>query len=158
MGRRSRKRTAPPAELRREPVPERAPAAPLSRRARLDDAPKPPWHPFPLNELSILAGMILVVLGVLDVAGRRGVLLGCGFALISVAALELSIREHFAGYRSHSTLLGATCAIVAVLPFFLFTGLPQEALLAGGLAVFAGASLWLRGVFRRRTGGMAFRV
>jgi hypothetical protein len=159
MGRRSRKRTAPPAELRRDPAPERRPPPPsVSRRARLEDAPKPPWHPFPLVELAILAGMVLVVLGVLDVADRRGVLLGCGFALITVAGLELSVREHFAGYRSHSTLLAATCAILAALPFYFWTAVPQEAVLVVGLAAFAAAFLALRGAFRRRTGGVAFRA
>ena len=32
-------------------------------------------------------------------------LIGTGLALGSLAGLELSIREHFAGYRSHTLLL-----------------------------------------------------
>jgi hypothetical protein len=161
VGRRSRKRTAPPSELRAEPsapAPERRPPAPPSRRARLEDAPKPPWYPFPLVELCILGGIVLIVLGFAGATDRRGVFLACGFGLVTVAALELSIREHFAGYRSHSTLLAAVCAILAVLPLFFLTGLPQEILLAVGIGVFAAAFVVLRNAFRRRTGGIGFRV
>src|SRR6185295_1073203 len=127
MGRRSRKRgmtaPAPP------PVVERPrPAAPRPR-ARMADAPKAPWSPFPLTELVVLLAMALIVAGVLTDGGRRGALLGCGFALVSLAGLELAMREHFAGYRSHSTLLAGVSAIVVDAPLFLWTGLPQVALL-----------------------------
>ena len=87
-------------------------------------------------------------------------MLGCGLALVSLAATELSLREHFMGYRSHSSLL-AGCAVVAVLaPLFLLTGLRdhREILLAVGVATFAGAFFALRAAFRRRTGGVAFRA
>jgi hypothetical protein len=124
----------------------------------MDEAPKAPWSPFPLVELCILLGIVLVVWGVVGGGDRRGVLLGCGFALISLAALELAVREHFAGYRSHSTLLAGVAAIVANVPLFFLTDLPQEVLLGVGVAVFAGAFAALRAAFRRRTGGMAFRV
>jgi hypothetical protein len=49
-------------------------------------------------------------------------------------------------------------AIVANVPLFFLTDLPQEVLLGIGVAVFAGAFAALRAAFRRRTGGMAFRV
>ena len=92
-------------------------------------APSAPWSPFPLTELVVLLSLALIVAGVLTDGGRRGALLGCGFALVSLAGLELAVREHFAGYRSHSTLLAAACAIVVDVPLFLWTGLPQVALL-----------------------------
>ena len=168
MGKRSRKRSLPPVAERepREPVVEPAPPPPpartpppgMSRRARLDEAPKAPWSPFPLVELCILAGLVLIVWGFIGGGDRRGALLGCGFALVSLAALELSIREHFAGFRSHSTLLAGAPAIVADVPLFFLTSLPQEVLLGVGLAVFAAAFLALRRAFRKRTGGVAFRA
>ena len=41
-------------------------------------------------------------------------------ALGSLAGLELSVREHFAGYKSHSTVLAGTVAVVAAaLGYFL---------------------------------------
>src|SRR2546423_6777993 len=96
------------------PVAERPRPRPAARgpRARMADAPKAPWSPFPLTELVVLLSMALIVGGVLTDGGRRGVLLGCGFALVSLAGVELALREHFAGYRSHSTLLAGASAIV----------------------------------------------
>src|SRR3954451_21257489 len=114
MGKRSRKRSLPPAAERAaasEPAPpviERPAPIPPTRKARLDEAPKAPWSPFPLVELCILLGLVLVVWGFVGGGGRRRAPLRFGLALVSLAALELSIREHFAGYRSHSTLLAGS--------------------------------------------------
>ncbi|UGS37989.1 hypothetical protein [Capillimicrobium parvum] len=136
----------------------RRPPAPPTRRARLEDAPKAPWSPFPLVELTILFGIVLIVLGFAGVADRRALFLVCGFALVTLAALELSLREHFAGYRSHSTLLAGAAAVVVDVPLFFLTSLPQEVLLIVGVAVFGVAFYGLRSVFRRRTGGIGFRA
>jgi hypothetical protein len=122
------------------------------------DAPKAPWSPFPLTELIVLLAMALIVGGVLTDGGRRGALLGCGFALVSLAGLELALREHFAGYRSHSTLLAAASAIVVDAPLFLWTGLPQIALLAIGGGVFVLVLMRMRRAFRARSGGVGFRA
>ena len=121
-------------------------------------APKAPWSPFPLTELVVLLAMGLIVAGVLTDGGRRGALLGCGFALVSLAGLELAVREHFAGYRSHSTLLGAACAIVVDAPLFLLTDLPQILLLVIGVGVFALVLTRMRRAFRARSGGLGFRA
>ena len=158
MGRRSRKRgltaPAPP------PVVERARPRPASPgpRARMAQAPSAPWSPFPLTELVVLLSLALIVAGVLTDGGRRGVLLACGFALVSLAGLELAVREHFAGYRSHSTLLAAACAIVLDLPLFLWTALPQIALLVIGAVVMLVVLTRLRQAFRARSGGLGFRA
>jgi hypothetical protein len=122
------------------------------------DAPKAPWSPFPLTELVVLLSMALIVGGVLTDGGRRGALLGCGFALVSLAGLELALREHFAGYRSHSTLLAAASAIAVDAPLFLWTDLPQVVLLALGLGVFVLVLTRLRRAFRARSGGIGFRA
>ncbi|HEY0362881.1 MAG TPA: hypothetical protein VGC83_11410 [Solirubrobacteraceae bacterium] len=158
MGRRSRKRgmTAPaPPPVVERPRPRPAAQGP---RARMADAPKAPWSPFPLTELIVLLAMALIVGGVLTDGGRRGALLGCGFALVSLAGLELALREHFAGYRSHSTLLAAASAIVVDAPLFLWTDLPQIALLVIGAGVFVLVLMRLRRAFRARSGGVGFRV
>jgi len=48
---------------------------------------------------------------------------GLGKGLLgSLAGLELSIREHFAGYRSHTTLLAGVAAFVAVVVTFFALG------------------------------------
>ena len=142
------------------PVVERPRPRPAAHgpRARMADAPKAPWSPFPLTELVVLLAMALIVGGVLADGGRRGALLGCGFALVSLAGLELALREHFAGYRSHSTLLAGASAIVVDAPLFLWTDLPQIALLAIGVGVFVVLLMRLRRAFRARSGGVGFRV
>jgi hypothetical protein len=164
VGRRSRKRSvpAPPApEAEPEAALPRAPVRtgrPASYRARLDEAPPAPWAPVPLVELCVLAGLVLIVAGALGVGGRPYLLFGFGVALACLAGLELSIREHFAGYRSHSTVLAGATAVLAVMPLVLLTGLPQTVLLVVAAAVFVAAFLGLRRAFGARSGGVGFRA
>jgi hypothetical protein len=167
MGRRSRKRAseqdAPPAPRvpdDRPVAPAPAPAAPRTAtyKARREDAPQPPWAPFPLTELCILLSIILIAIGFFFADGqRRGVLLGGGFVLVTLAAGELSVREHFAGYRSHSSLLAGICAILAAVPFWL-APIPQEIVLVVGIGAFVLGLFGFRRAFMRRSGGVGFRA
>src|SRR3954464_4818385 len=156
MGRRSRKRPAPPPGERREPPPAaaapRTRAAPMSRRARLEEAPKPPWHPFPLVELCILGGLALMVVGFVKGGNRGGLFAICGIALVGVASLELAVREHFGGYRSHSSLLAAGVGVGCMLVLGLGLQVTSVVAIAAGGGVFLAAFLALRAAFRRRTG------
>src|SRR4051794_26917951 len=159
MGRRSRKRGPTPASRPvQAPAPARRAGRPPDRRARMANAPAAPWSPVPLVELCILLGLVLIVWGFAGGGSREGLLLACGFTLVTLASLELAIREHFAGYRSHSALLAGVCALAAVVPLFFFTALPQVVLLAVGIAVFATAIALLRTAFRARAGGLGFRA
>jgi hypothetical protein len=124
----------------------------------MEEAPKAPWSPFPLTELVTLLSIVLIVAGLLTDGGKRGALLGCGFALVSLAGIELALREHFAGYRSHSTLLAAAAAIAVAAPLYLLTGLPQIVLLVLGVAIFALVFTRLRAAFRARSGGLGMRA
>jgi len=132
------------------------------RRARLDEAPKAPWYPFPLVEIVILIALVMIVLAFVVHGGKRPVLLAAGMSLGSLAAIELSIREHFAGYRSHSALLAGACTVAVETPlFFFFTkppGLAQGVHLAVGVVVFGLAFHLLRRAFQRRAGGIGFRA
>lgn len=176
MGRRSRKRAttppAPPGAPARDdaPVPPRdtgparpAPAAPpaaprtATYKSRREDAPQPAWAPFPLTELCILLAIVLIGLGFFAHGERRAVLLGGGFALVTLASGELAVREHFAGYRSHSSLLAGICAVVAAVPFWLLP-VPQELVLVVGVLAFAGGLFGFRRAFMRRSGGVGFRA
>jgi hypothetical protein len=156
MGRRSRKRgvVAPaPESLRPRPVP----ATPRPR-ARMDEAPKAPWSPFPLVELVVLIALVLIVAGFVTDGPRRAALLGCGFVLVTLAGLELALREHFAGFRSHSTLLAGASAIAVDAPLYLWTEIPQAVLLGLGACVFGLVLMLARNAFRRRSGGLGFRA
>ncbi|HEV8153341.1 MAG TPA: hypothetical protein VGP78_10420 [Solirubrobacteraceae bacterium] len=175
MGRRSRKRSAPPPApaAGQATAPGPAPAEPrptagagtpvrtgrpASVRARLDEAPPAPWAPVPLVELCVLAGLVLIVVALVRGGDRAGLLLACGVALASLAGLELSIREHFAGYRSHTTVLAGAAAVLSAVPLFFFTGVPQPVLLVVAVLVFAAAYVLLRRAFRARSGGVGFRA
>ena len=158
MGRRSRKRgdseRSPAAGEQSAPT---RPDAAARRRARLDEAPKPPWAPVPLTELCIFVGIVLIAVALLG-GGQRALLIGFGLALVLIATLELCLREHFAGYRSHSVLIAACSAVILALPLALLTGLPKVPLLAAAALVF-GVLWWLlRTLFRSRSGGMSWRA
>ncbi|MES1193799.1 MAG: hypothetical protein ABUM26_05695 [Solirubrobacterales bacterium] len=164
MGRRSRKRVstevAPPEPRERPAAPTSAPAAPRTAtyKSRREDAPQPPWAPFPLTELCILLSIVLLAIAILFAEGdRRGVLLGGGFLLVTLAAGELSVREHFAGYRSHTSLLAGICAVLAAVPFWL-APIPQEIVLVVGIVAFVVGFLGFRRAFMRRSGGVGFRA
>jgi hypothetical protein len=163
MGRRSRKRSgstvAPPPPPAREAPPTAPPAAPRTAtyKSRREDAPQPAWAPFPLTELVILLSIVMLGLGFLAGGDRRGVLLGGGFVLVTLSAGELSVREHFAGYRSHSSLLAGICAIVAAIPVWLLP-VPQGLVLLVGVVVFVLALIGFRRAFMRRSGGVGFRT
>jgi predicted anti-sigma-YlaC factor YlaD len=156
MGKRSRRRPPEPA-----PAPARAPAAtaeprravPGSRRGARpssEDRPKPPWHPVPLVELCVLVGLVLLVLGAINHDSDRGrLLLVFGMALGSLGGLDTALREHFAGFKSHTTVLSALPGVAAAAAIF-FAGVPWIAVVAGAAAVFAAAFWALRRGFMRR--------
>jgi hypothetical protein len=153
MGRRSRARRAAgiaPAS----PTPPAAPRpAPLS-----DERPKAPWHPFPLVELCVLVGIVLIVLGlIVGFDSDRGQLaLVCGVLLASLGGLDTAVREHFSGYRSHSSVLAGLPGVVAAAALF-FARAPWIVVAVGAALVF-GLAFWaFRTAFRRRSGGLSFR-
>jgi hypothetical protein len=131
-------------------------AAPAGRRRAIEDVrPEAPWGSFPLVELVTLVGIVLLVLGFFVVKGDRGALMiGVGVVLASLAGLELSIREHFAGFRSHTLLLsGFAAAIVLAGLFYLAPDdVPVVIRLVIAAVVFAGAARILMLVFQRKAG------
>ena len=127
-------------------------------RRSIDERPPPPWGSFPLSELAVFVAVVLLI-GSFFVRGETGgVMFIAGLLLGTLAGLEVSIREHFAGFRSHSTLLAGTLAIATITVIALAAGeVFVPILLAAGLAVF-GLAFWsLREAFRRRSGGISFR-
>ena len=149
VGKRSRKQRAPGAPVR--------PAAAPPARLGEDRRPRAPWHPFPLVELCVLIGIVLIVVGFLSLGDRRGgVLIVCGLALGSLAGLDTVAREHFAGHRSHTTLLAGVPA-VALAGLEYFARAPWIVLVLTVAAVFASAFAAFRRAFRRASGGMSFR-
>src|SRR5918998_638765 len=114
MGRRSRKRGGALAETA-APAPGGAGEPGSARRRGPARArPRAPWHPFPLVELSVLIGLVLLVWGLIRSDEETGrVLLVCGMALASLGGLDTALREHLGGHRSHAALLAALPAVLA---------------------------------------------
>src|SRR5262245_26491416 len=96
-------------------------STPGRRRPIDDERPDAPWGSFPLVELVTFIGIVLIILGFFVVKGDQGALMVIvGVALAALAGLELSVREHFAGFRSHTLLLsGFAAAIVLAALFYL---------------------------------------
>ena len=98
---------------------------------------------------------IVMLVAAIFVGGDRSIaLLVTGLALGSLAGLELSIREHFAGYRSHTALLAGAAGSPCSRCFSTSSPIcsPRPARLAVGLLVAAAAAWWLARAFRDRSG------
>jgi cobalamin synthase len=84
-------------------------------------------------------------------------MLVAGMALASLAGADTAAREHFAGFRSHSLLLAAIPAILVAGALF-FLEAPWPVLVCAAVAAFAAAFAALRKAFRRRSGGLSFKI
>jgi hypothetical protein len=125
------------------------------RVLKSDERPPAPWGSFPLAELAIFAGIVCLAIGVL---GSHEKLIGVGVGLAGVGGMEVVIREHFAGYRSHTTLLAGFVFVVVVAVLFYAVGLVLAYALPIGAVCFAAAFYLARRAFQRASGGLSFRV
>ena len=154
MGRRSRQRITTPTTSRRR---DSSTPLPTAARSRRDEAPAAPWGSFPLVELSALAAIVLGVVGFV-IAGRSGAVLLTAAALLgSVAGLEVAIREHLGGYRSHTLVLAGVMGVVTITVLALLHADRIAMLAGGGAMLVVGIAGW-RALFKRRSGGFGFRV
>lgn len=120
-----------------------------------DELPPAPWGSFPLAELTILAGIAMLVIGAF---GGGPTALAVGVVLAGLGGMEVAIREHLAGYRSHTTLLAGAVFVLLVAVLLYAAGLkPLFAVLLGAVA-FVLAFLGLRRAFQRASGGLSFKV
>jgi uncharacterized integral membrane protein len=109
----------------------------------------------PLAELVILAGIVSLVIGLV---GNHLTAIAVGIALAGLGGLEVAIREHFAGYRSHTTLL-AGAAGVLVTGLLLYAAHQILAVALGcGLIAFAIVFFLARRAFQRASGGLSYRI
>src|SRR3954454_2556074 len=160
MGKRSRKQRSEPT-TRAERDARRKAAAAAPRRATRE-APPAPWGSFPLTELVVLLALIFGVVGFIRFNHHTGkVMVAAAMCLGSLGGLEVSIREHFAGYRSHTSLLAASCSVASMILISVIAGkagIATLALVVGvGVLVFVLSFYGLRQVFVRRSGGLSFR-
>jgi hypothetical protein len=112
------------------------------------ERPRAPWHPLPLSELLILVGAIGAAIG-FSRASRHGLSSGgpalfAGVGAVAIGTIEVTLREHRTGYRSHAVMLALLLVLVfhsaVVLGLSSITTVPQllnVGLLAVDLALFA---------------------
>jgi hypothetical protein len=111
--------------------------------------PPAPWHPWPLSELLILVGAVATIVGLRRLSGGGGISSGgpalfVGLGAVALGTFEVTLREHRAGYRSHTMLLSLLPVLVfdtvVVLVVSAFTSVPRifnVGLLAVDVALFA---------------------
>lgn len=154
---RSRKRrnpgTAPravPSSRRDEQVQRRSQASQELRRGsrqlgREGERPEGLFGPLPVSELAMLIGFIALAIGFLDGGGPVVIV---GIVICALGVVEVTVREHFSGYRSHSTLLAAIPAVALEAGVVAVFGEPsQRALLIVFVAPIFAVLFWL---LRRR--------
>jgi hypothetical protein len=155
-----RRRARAASGARSAPAPP-SPSPPPGREAPRETTPRHPsrleirdgvarpdaiWAPFPLTEIGMGVGIVIFLIGF---AGAPALLLA-GVGVLVVVVAELCLREHFAGFRSHSILLALLPVTVVHLAIVLLVsedwrGPPA---LAVDLAVAGGLAWWLQRRFR----------
>lgn len=133
----------------------RGPARP-SRTRQKGERPPSPWGSFPLVEIVILIALVLLIVGFFVGETRGVVMILAGVSLASLAALELTLREHFSGYRSHTSVLAGFVGVF-VLGLGFVLAWPQLVKVGAGAAAFAVGFYLFREAFKRRSGGLGFR-
>jgi len=103
----------------------------------------------------VLVGLILIVIGAIR---KNPIQLTIGLGLGSLGGAELSIREHFAGYRSHTTLLAAVVVMISAGLMFFVAG--QVFWLSALVGLTLGGVTWglLRRAFIKASGGLSYKL
>lgn len=155
MGKRSRRRGDAPVGA---PAPKKPDTFVDRFIAAGEQRPKAPWHPFPLVELCVLVGVVLIVVGFLSFEDRDGrILLVMGLVLSSLAGLDTAVRDHFSGFRSHTLLLAGVPTVLVAAGLF-YARAPWPAVLAGALLTLIGAAWFFASQFRKRSGGHTIKL
>jgi uncharacterized membrane-anchored protein len=76
------------------------------------ERPQAPWHPLPLSELLILVGLIGAIVAWLRGPADNETLLVAAIAAVAIGTVEVTLREHLSGFRSHTLMLSVIPAIV----------------------------------------------
>jgi hypothetical protein len=125
------------------------------RRTPHDERPPAPWGSFPLAELTVLAGIVMLVIGVVT---KSPTAIGVGVVLAALGGLEVSVREHLAGYRSHTTLLAGTAFVLVTGALFYLANQVLAICLGAGALAFAISFYLLRRAFQKASGGLSFKA
>jgi hypothetical protein len=154
--RRARKRRSPGTpprptpSARREQQAERAAAADRQERRGQrqlgieGERPPSPFGGVPVSEIAIFAGLVAIVVWL--IRGGTAVLV-VGLVVCTLGVLEFTAREHFSGYRSHTTLLAALPAIAISIGLISAVGTHNNRavlLMLVAAPIFSALFWWLR--------------
>lgn len=103
----------------------------------------------------ILAGIVSLIIGIV---GPSPTAIGIGVALAALGGMEVAIREHFAGYRSHTTLLAGAVFVFTVGALFYLANQILAVALGAGAVAFLLAFYLARRAFQRASGGLSYRI
>jgi hypothetical protein len=105
------------------------------------------FGPVPVSEFAILAGLVALVVGWLEHGGPA---LEIGVIVMALGVTEVTAREHFSGFRSHTTLLAFMPAVIIEALYALVVGVPSQRILlvAPVIPIFALCYWLLRRHFR----------
>ena len=133
--RRSRKRSKPGSAPRAVPSPrrderlERTVTQQRNERqaerqlGTVGERPPSPFGGVPVSEIAIFAGLVAIVVWL--ISGGLPVLV-VGLTVTTLGVLEITGREHFTGYRSHTTLLAAIPAIALAIGVLSLVGINKS--------------------------------
>jgi hypothetical protein len=101
----------------------------------------------PVSEFAIFAGLVALVVGLLEGGGAAQEV---GIVVMALGVTEVTAREHLSGYRSHATLLAFMPAVIVETLYALVVGVPQQRvlLLVPAIPIFALCYWLLRRHFR----------
>jgi hypothetical protein len=90
------------------------------------ERPPSPFGGMPVSEIAIFVGAIGLIVGLIQ--GGTAALI-TGVVVCTLGVVEITAREHFSGYRSHTILLAALPAVGAEVAFVALVGEPNPRLL-----------------------------
>ncbi len=135
----------------RQAVSERDRRAGQRMLGTVGERPPSPFGGLPVSETAILIGGIAFVIGAVQLLTHNGVqpALYVGVAVVAVGVIEVTAREHFSGYRSHTTLLAGipSVALEVLLVAIAGSRTTRQELLVVIVPVFGGLFWILRRSF-----------
>jgi hypothetical protein len=145
----------PPKRLERRVAQSRAHDPGKPRPHRLDvragvARPQPIWAPFPLTEIALFIGVVLFGVGFVLGSGRGAAMIGAGAFILTVTVTEMCLREHLAGFKSHTLLLAFLPVVVlhSLIYFVISDDWRGPAPVFVDLSVFAVLALLLHQKYR----------
>ena len=135
---------------RRRAAPRRGSGGGIADLAPMGERPPAPWHPLPLSELLILIGAIAVIVALARGPERNVALLIAGLVAVAIGTVEVTLREHLSGYRSHTIVLSLLPVVALDSAVALLVAPFTTALKLALLAVNAAIVVFLYRLLRAR--------